>query len=157
MYKGKMVLPVIGLLLATLVVSHPVSAYEGGGKGYKKHKQGQMRKHGEGQGIPGLTSEQLVKMQKLKLAHKKEALPLRTKMQAKRLDMETLVLEDADLKKINAKIEQIGKIRIELQKKRMAHRMGVRKLLTEEQRIRFDAKGFGHGHGRKGGFGGRDH
>jgi Spy/CpxP family protein refolding chaperone len=109
-------------------------------------------KHGMGLcDIPDLSSEQISKIQKLKLGFQKEMLPLRTQLQTKRLELQTLIAENAEQKKLEAKIDEISKASAELMKKRIAHRQEIRKLLTDEQKAYFDLRGFGMG--RKGGFG----
>ena len=97
--------------------------------------------------IPDLTAEQKKQIQKLRLEHQKDVLPLKTKLKAAKLDMQSLILEEADQKTIDKKIEEIGKIKIELAKKKNAHRMKVRNLLTDEQKSVFDAHRMGKGHG----------
>lgn len=91
--------------------------------------------------IPDLTPDQLSKIEKLRLEHQKEMLPIRTKMQALRLDLRTMIMEEQDQKKIDDKIEEIGKIRTELMKKQVKHRLAIRSLLTDDQKVYFDAIG----------------
>ena len=93
-------------------------------------------------GIPDLTADQIQQIQKLKLQHQKEMLPLKTELKAKRLELKSLILENADQKKIDAKIDDIGKAMTKLMKKKVAHRMAIRKLLTEDQKVYFDARPF---------------
>jgi Spy/CpxP family protein refolding chaperone len=99
-------------------------------------------------GIPNLTADQVKQIQKLRLNFQKEMLPLQTKIKAAKLDMQSLILEEADQKEIDQKIEEIGKMKIELQKKRMAHWRAIRNLLTDEQKAVFDLHKFGHQEGK---------
>lgn len=88
--------------------------------------------------IPDLSAEQMKSIQKLRLEHQKEVLPLRTKIKASGLDLKTLIMEDASQKQIERKIEEIGTFRTELMKLKVTHRMAIRNLLTDEQKVYFD-------------------
>ncbi|MDZ7261791.1 MAG: Spy/CpxP family protein refolding chaperone [candidate division KSB1 bacterium] len=92
--------------------------------------------------IPDLTPEQSSKIQKLELEFQKNTLPLHTQLQTKQLELRTLIIENAELSKLEAKIDEISKARAELMKKRIAHRLEIRKLLTDEQKAHFDLQGF---------------
>lgn len=97
--------------------------------------------------IPNLTSEQISKIQRLKLEFQKEKLPLRTQLQIERLELQMLIAENVEQKKLEAKIDEISKTHAKLLKKRVAHHRGIRKLLTDEQKVYFDLRGFGMGRG----------
>ncbi|MDH5468155.1 MAG: Spy/CpxP family protein refolding chaperone [Candidatus Aminicenantes bacterium] len=144
MSKSRLVLAVI--LVITLAVAYPVLAQQAESDCCKAGgcKEGTACSM-PGCGIPNLTTEQLSKIQKLKLEFEKEMLPVRTKMQSLKLDLRTLNAENADLKKIEAKIDEISKICAELQKKRIAHHRDIRNLLTDEQKAFFDLRCAGMG------------
>ncbi|MFH2042151.1 MAG: Spy/CpxP family protein refolding chaperone [Acidobacteriota bacterium] len=88
-----------------------------------------------------LTPEQKEKMQKVCLDFQKEILPFQSDLKAKSLDMKTLLQENADLSKINAKIDELAKIKAEIMKKKMAHSNQIKGLLTEEQKALFNKGG----------------
>ncbi len=91
--------------------------------------------------IPNLTDEQKAKIKELKIANMKVMLPLKNKIGEKRAHLRTLITaENIDMKAINKTIDEIGSIRTEMIKKKIANRMEIRKLLTEEQRLFFDTK-----------------
>jgi Spy/CpxP family protein refolding chaperone len=96
-------------------------------------------------GIPNLTAEQVSKIQKLKLEFEKGMLPLRTKVQIMGLELRAMVAEGADIKKLEAKVDEVSKARADIQKKALAHHLQVRTLLTDEQKVYFDLRGFGPG------------
>ena len=110
--------------------------------GMKRYKAGLMN-------IPDLTEDQLLTIQKLRLEHQKEMLPITSKLQSKRLELRTMMLEESDQININKKIDEIGEIRNDLMKKRMTHRVKIRNLLTDKQKLHFDTMGF-EKHGRRG-------
>lgn len=93
--------------------------------------------------LPDLTTDQITAIHKLRIEHQKEMLPIRTKLHAQRLELQALMLQEPNQKQLDNKIEQIGEIRTELMKKRMAHRLKIRDLLTDEQKAIFDTQGFG--------------
>ena len=90
--------------------------------------------------IPDLTDEQAEQIKELKTSHLKEVLPLRNLVQEKQAHLKSISTGDkVDLDKVNNTIEEIGKIKIELAKKRAIHRQEIRNLLTEDQRVFFDS------------------
>lgn len=110
---------------------------------------------GKGCGIPNLTPEQTAKIQKLKIEHQKAMLLLQTDLKTKRLDLRQLMMEGADQKKLEAKIDEIAKVSADIQKKCLVHRNDILSLLTDEQKKAMNQKcscmdcgvGFGHGAG----------
>lgn len=99
-----------------------------------------------------LTTEQLNKFKEMKLDFQKEILPLKNELKVKRLELESLILsQKTDKGKINAIIEEMGKLRTEVQKKTVAHRLAMREQLTNEQKAIWDSmppKGMVHGFGK---------
>ena len=95
-------------------------------------------------GIPDLSVEQIQKIEKLRLEHRKDVLSLRSKIKAAHLDLEGLIMEESAQKDIDKKVEEIGKMETELMKKRIAHRIEIRNLLTDEQKVIFDSQRTGH-------------
>jgi len=81
-----------------------------------------------------LSEEQIKELQELSLKRRKEMLELRYTLQAKQLELQTLLLtKEPDEAKINSKVEEIGKLRTDIQKKALEYRNQVRKILTPEQ------------------------
>ena len=115
--------------------------------------------------IPNMTPEQTAKIEKLKLEHQKALVLLQADMKIKRLELRQLMLEKADQKKLEAKIDELAEVGADIQKKHLAHRTEVGRLLTDEQKKAFDQKcggmicgaGMGHGAGCGGGGGCSDH
>ena len=122
----------------------------------------QMAGHGtseKGCAIPNLTPDQAAKMAKLKLEHQKALVPLQADLKTKRLELRQLMLEKADQKQLDAKIDELAKVGADIQKKCLAHRNAVGSLLTDEQKKALEQKcggmscgaGMGHGGGCGGG------
>jgi len=105
--------------------------------------------------IPDLTEEQQEQIKKLKTEHMKMVLPLKNQVREKQPQLETVSTGDnVDMNKVNKNIEEIGALKVQMAKKREAHRQEIRKLLTEDQRVFFDSRprgrGKGNGQGRPG-------
>ena len=87
-----------------------------------------------------LTDEQTSQLKELRTKFMKEVLPLRNELQEKHAQLRTLSTGDnVDMNKVNQTIDQIGAITTKLMKQRAAHRQEVRKILTEDQRVKFDS------------------
>jgi Spy/CpxP family protein refolding chaperone len=89
--------------------------------------------------IPNLTDEQQATLRRMSLELKRELLPIRSKLESKRLDYEFVMLEQPpDLNKIYTLIDDISSLRADMQKKRIAHQFKVRDILTDEQKKVWD-------------------
>lgn len=94
-----------------------------------------------GQFIPNLTPEQESLIQETRTKHLKEVTPLRNELGEKRAKLRTLQSADKpDLKEINKLIDEMAALRATIQKKGAAHRAGVSSILTDEQRVHFNAR-----------------
>ena len=87
-----------------------------------------------------LTEDQKQSIQKLHLKLQKELLPLRTELQSKMLDYKgEMIGNKPSQNKINSFIDDISKVKAEMQKKQVAHKFELRGILTEEQIEIWDA------------------
>ena len=95
-----------------------------------------------------LTEDQETKIEVLRTAHLKEMLQFRNKLNELIAKEQTLTSADkADMKAINANIDEITSVKNKMMKQQAEHHQNVRSLLTEDQRVIFDSRGFGRGHG----------
>jgi len=105
-----------------------------------------------GPAMPDMTPEQLEKVDALRTAHLKEMLPLRTDLQVKEIELDALWRADEpDVKKIVAKVKEIGDLRQKMEVARINHQFDIRKLMTPEQRKAMKKQGpgmMGRGMGR---------
>ncbi|NOZ62398.1 MAG: periplasmic heavy metal sensor [Calditrichaeota bacterium] len=114
-------------------------------------------RHCGGLAALNLTAEQQQKVADLRLQHQKDVLPLQTDLRNKQAELKLMMVEEQpNMKRIDKKIDEIGKIKAELKKLQVQHRFAVRQILTPEQRKMFDThslmagkKGF-HGKGKHG-------
>ncbi len=91
-----------------------------------------------GASLEDLTAEQRKAIREITLEHQKEMITLRAEMEAKSLELQELVRAEAGEAAIFAKLDEIGALRNEMMKKRMAMRLEIRAQLTAEQKERFD-------------------
>lgn len=108
--------------------------------------------------IPNLTDEQQQKINDLKVKHIKDVTPLKNELGEKRARMRTLQsVEKPDLNAINKLIDEMAAVRAQIQKKAAAHKVEVASLLTDEQKVYYNAhqgrkfdKGMKRGGGKRG-------
>lgn len=111
------------------------------------------------QRIPGLTDEQKTKMKDLRVAHIKEVTPIKNLIEEKEARLKTLTsAEKTDMAEINKTIDEISKLKADMMKARVNHQMKVKALLTDEQKVFFNAhmgekKGMHRGEGMGDGMG----
>ena len=150
--KQKQILTVLAAMILT-----SVSMAQGPGKGVCKAFGN----------IPNLTDDQKTQIDQLRTSHMKEMTTYRAdldKLQAELRQLE--IVDNPDMKKIDAKIDEISSVKNKMTKERTNHRLAVRGLLTPEQKVYFDAncgyrqgkgnhqgKGYGRGMGNGSGMG----
>jgi Spy/CpxP family protein refolding chaperone len=85
-----------------------------------------------------LTKDQRKQLETIRVNFRKEMIPMRAQLQVLNIDLQQLIRSDAKQMEIDAKIDQIGKLRTELQKKNVGHRIAMRTILTPDQREKMD-------------------
>jgi Spy/CpxP family protein refolding chaperone len=100
-----------------------------------------------------LTKDQRKQLEDLSVNFRKEIIPMRAQVQVLNIDLQQLIRSDAKQTEIDAKIDQIGKLRTDVQKKSVGLRLAMRGVLTPEQRDKWDTRphmmGKGMGQGTK--------
>jgi Spy/CpxP family protein refolding chaperone len=90
---------------------------------------------------PNLTEDQQKKISDLRSAHQKDMLNFRNDLAIKEAEFQKYRTADKpDIALINKTIDEIGKLRTDMEKKRVNHEMAVRGLLTDEQKTAFDLR-----------------
>lgn len=88
-----------------------------------------------------LSEKQQIQVSKLKLDYKKKKYPLKTKIKQLKVELALLMTTDKpNQKAINNKIDQIVKLKAQKMRLRANHKIAVRKVLNEQQRVKFDMK-----------------
>jgi Spy/CpxP family protein refolding chaperone len=87
-----------------------------------------------------LTKDQRKQLEDFTVNFRKEMIPLRAQMQVMHIELQQLIRADAKRTEIDAKIDQIGKLRTDLQKKSVGLRLAMRGVLTPEQRDKWDTR-----------------
>jgi len=86
-----------------------------------------------------LTDVQQTKMENLKVAHHKEVQPLKNKLREKRASLQSLTTSSSiDHKQVNNTIEAIGALETKLLKAKTNHKIAMRSLLSDKQKMMFD-------------------
>jgi Spy/CpxP family protein refolding chaperone len=93
--------------------------------------------------IPNLSDEQKGKLEKLCMEHQKMMTAAKAEMEKQALEMQVLMKDPVDVKKIEAKIDEMAMMKAGMQKKCLAHCLAVRALLTVEQKAKCEAMGCG--------------
>lgn len=140
---------------AAMVAIAPLQAAQGCQKqGEQKKMMGHDCMAGQGcmmlKNIPNLTDEQKVKLEKLHAEQQKRMAAAKAGMEKLHAEMQGLMKDPVDLKKIEAKIDEAAKMRADMMKKGLAHRLEVRALLTAEQKAKMGEMGCGMGCGMGG-------
>ena len=91
--------------------------------------------------IPNLSDEQKTKLEKLQAEHQKDMTEAMAAKEKLADEMKALMKEPFDVKKIEAKIDEIAMMKAGMQKKCLAQYLVVRALLTPEQKAKFDEMG----------------
>jgi Spy/CpxP family protein refolding chaperone len=87
-----------------------------------------------------LTEEQKDQMKEIHLAHMKDVQPLRDEVKINRVKVDVLLKrDDPDMKEIVSLVEANGKLLTQIQVKSIEQKISVRSLLTDEQKIIYDA------------------
>jgi len=97
-----------------------------------------------------LTKDQRKQLEDLSVNFRKEMIPMRAQMQVMQIDLRQLIRSDAKRTEIDAKIDQIGKLRTDLQKKSVGLRLAMRGVLTPDQRDKWDTRPHMMGKGQGG-------
>jgi Spy/CpxP family protein refolding chaperone len=148
----------IPLLIAALFI---VSSGFVCAQGPKEERPDRPPMHGEkgpghGPMIPDLTDEQKEQIKNLRVELMQDLTSLKNKLGEKQARLRTLqTANKANMSEINKEIESIGDLRTEIMKLKAANHQKIRSLLTDEQRVFFDAQhpphdGPGNPHGQPG-------
>lgn len=143
------------MLLMLAFVMGIVSVSVAQGSGYGTNKKASVDQQ-FCKNIPNLTEDQQKKIETLRSKHLKESMLIKNNMKVKQAELRVLQTADkVDMTAINAKIDEISGLRMQLMKNGAAHKQEIRKILTDEQRVYFDAHaGQGGGHAKGGFYGG---
>ena len=128
----------ITTLLATALIA--------GGTGFttlsiaSEYGKGHHCKHHGGASWKGsLSDEQQKKLDKLHLDYKKKKYPIKTKLKTAKVELALLMTANSpNQKDIDKKIDEILNLKAKKMRLKAAHKIEVRKMLTDEQRIQFD-------------------
>lgn len=102
--------------------------------------------------FPQLSKDQSQKMDQIRLENQKTMIPMRADLKLQMVEYRDMLKNNASQADLNAKLDQIGQLKIKISKARLDHRLKMKNILTDEQREFIEAhRGMGHGF-----FNGRD-
>ena len=125
------------LATAGLATAQDWGKGHGMGMGYGHHSGGARSAGSRFWGALNLTPEQIEKMKALRKSFFEQALPLRSELMSKKLELKALwVQTNPDEEKLLAKQKEINALRAQLGEKVTKNRLEMRKILTPEQQAR---------------------
>ncbi|TKG90151.1 periplasmic heavy metal sensor [Puteibacter caeruleilacunae] len=141
---------VIAVLVVCLISGSAIAQPQKGER-FNKERAGKMQMHkqqAKKHMMLNLTDEQKEQMKEIRMTGVKESKPVRDKLRELNARKKTLMTaENADMKAINNLLDKEGELKTELAKLQAKNVQKIRSLLTEEQRMKFDAR-VGKGHKR---------
>ncbi|MFT3740577.1 MAG: Spy/CpxP family protein refolding chaperone [Breznakibacter sp.] len=133
---------ILTTVLGILVCSFTTNAQMRNEKDYVQEKGHGVQMGKTTNEIPNLTDEQKSKIEALRVPYQKQIQVFQNKMGELKAHQRTLETADkADLKSINANIDEITKVQNQLLKTQAEHHQQIRGLLTDEQKLWFDQRG----------------
>jgi len=133
--------PILLLIAALFIVSSGIAYAQcpKGDCGGKPSMHGEKGPH-NGPGIPDLTEEQKEQIKGLRVELMEDLITMKNKLGEKTAKLRTLqTATKANMSEINKVIENIGDLRTDIMKLKAACHQEIRSLLTDEQRVFFDA------------------
>ncbi len=104
-----------------------------------------------GHKLLNLSDDQKEQMKTFKLEFIKQITPLENELEVKNAQLHAKSIGDnIDIKSVNKLIDEIGDIKTQIAKDKFAHRLKMRSILNDEQKIIFDAKPDRHNMAGKG-------
>jgi len=126
------------LVAGSLALTMPAMADEHGMMHGKDSTRYGMH-HGYGNWKATLTDAQQQQVSKLKLDYKKKVLPIKARIKQAKIELALLMTADKpNQKAIDKKIDEILKLKGEKMRAKANHKIEVRKVLNETQRVAFD-------------------
>jgi|GEM_PF-3369731 Spy/CpxP family protein refolding chaperone len=93
-------------------------------------------------GSESLTEEQQKKIQELQTALDKQVQTIKADLEIKQAELKKLLIADKpEAGAVNKKIDEIGALKLQLEKLHVQTRLKIREILTPEQRLEFDKCG----------------
>lgn len=147
--KRKQIVTIMALaFFAAVVAVAPLAAAPDCGKpGCPKKDEAKAKGCGMAQGcmmlqtLPNLSAEQKGKLETMHAGQQKAMTEAKATMEKLAGELQALLKDPVDLKKAEAKIDELAAFRAGMQKKHLAHYLAVRALLTDEQKAKLGTPG----------------
>ncbi|MEJ5306752.1 MAG: Spy/CpxP family protein refolding chaperone [candidate division WOR-3 bacterium] len=148
--KKLLTVSLVALFIAVLFIPSYSQGMKIKDKDFQIVKQKEVKIFADDFDFLNLTDDQKDKIDDLRAEQHKNLLELRYKLAMKNFELNELMRKSPDEKKALKIVEEIGKIKLDIEKSRITNHFKIRSILTDDQKKLFD-KHFGMGMGR--GFG----
>lgn len=142
--KTKIILKTTLVAVLLIGMTEAIVAQQRPDRDMRKERIEKMREMRHERGLPrlpDLTEDQKEQIKEIMLTTRQEVLPLQNQMREKTARLRTLrTAEEVNMDAINTVVEEIGDIRTDIMKKRLASEQAIRELLTDEQHVIFDSR-----------------
>lgn len=129
------------LILLLMTFSVMMYAQAGPGPMHKMIKMTGPQRCGGCAGMTGLTEEQKEKIESMKVELQKSLNPVKSELSVAAAELKKLMIADnTNQSAIDKKVEEIGKLRTDMQKLEVTNQLKIRKLLNDEQKVAFDKR-----------------
>ncbi|MEO0233896.1 MAG: Spy/CpxP family protein refolding chaperone [candidate division WOR-3 bacterium] len=156
--KKFLTVTLVALFIAMLFIPSYSQGMKIKNKDFQIVKQKEVKIFADDLGFLNLTDDQKDKIDDLRAEQHKNLIELRYKLALKNFELNELMRKSPDEKKALKIVEEIGKIKLDIEKSRITNHFKIRSLLTDEQKKLFDKhfgfnRGWGFGMNYKDGFG----
>ena len=142
---------IVFILMVSVITFGTMAQGPDGRRNDREHSRG--RAHGPQKALAmlDLTDAQEEQMKNMRIEHQKSIKGDQQSLKLKMVELSNLVSNDnPDPKQVDRLTDEIGNLQTALFKAQIGHRMEVRTILNEEQKLKFDQMKLHHGPGKRG-------
>ncbi len=141
MNSNKVKQSVLLLMVALCLFGFKAFSQPDGQEGPRHEQRDERPQHFRQFPFQDLTDAQKTQIEKLNLNFQKQTLQTKNQIGEKEAQLHTAITQDkADMKKINALVDDISQLRASIQKERIKTNLEIRDLLTDEQKVLFNQR-----------------
>lgn len=142
---------VLILLVSSFTIGAIAQDHDGRRKGNRDHRGQHEGRHSKGLALLDLTDAQKEQMKTMRIDHEKAIKSDQQDLKLKMVELGNLVSNDnPNKKRIQTLTDEIGDLQTSLLKAKVNHRIEVRAILDDEQKLKFDKMKLGLEHMKRG-------